>query len=91
MVFDEPTSGLDVMTSQTIMSFIEQCRSDGLTVVFSTHIMSEVERLCDQLAIVHHGKIAAEGTVSELQSQTQESAMEKIFLQIVNELEEDNV
>ena len=61
MVFDEPTSGLDVMTSQTIMSFIEQCRSDGLTVVFSTHIMSEVERLCDQLAIVHHGKIAENG------------------------------
>ena len=91
MVFDEPTSGLDVMTSQTIMSFIEQCRNDGLTVVFSTHIMSEVERLCDQLAIVHHGKIAAEGTVSELQSQTQELAMEKIFLKIVNELEEDNV
>jgi len=91
MVFDEPTSGLDMMTSQTIMSFIEQCRSDGLTVVFSTHIMSEVERLCDHVAIVHHGKIAAEGTVSELQSQTQESAMEKIFLKIVNELEEENV
>jgi len=91
MVFDEPTSGLDVMTSQTIMSFIEQCRNEGLTVVFSTHIMSEVERLCDQVAIVHHGKIAAEGTVPELQSQTRESAMEKVFLKIVNELEAEDV
>lgn len=91
MIFDEPTSGLDVMTSQTIMSFIEQCRSKGLTVVFSTHIMSEVERLCDHVAIVHHGKVAAEGTVSELRSQTGESAMEKVFLKIVNELGAEDV
>ncbi len=91
MIFDEPTSGLDVMTSQTIMAFIEQCRSDGLTVVFSTHIMSEVERLCDHVAIVHHGKIAAEGTVPELRSQTGESAMENVFLKVVNELEAENV
>ena len=86
MVFDEPTTGLDVMTSQTIMSFIEQCRDEGLTVVFSTHIMSEVERLCDAVAIVHRGKIVTEGSVSEIKAQTGEPVLEKAFLKIVNEL-----
>lgn len=87
MIFDEPTTGLDVMSSQTIMAFIEQCREDGLTVVFSTHIMSEVERLCDQVAIVHHGKIAAEGTVQEIKNQTGEMVLENAFLKIAREFE----
>ena len=91
MIFDEPTSGLDVMTSQTIMAFIEQCRSDNLTVVFSTHIMSEVERLCDRVAIVHHGIVAAEGSVDELRQQTGETVMENAFLKIVHGMEDTNV
>ncbi len=91
MIFDEPTSGLDVMTSQTIMAFIEQCRADSLTVVFSTHIMSEVERLCDQIAIVHKGIIAAEGSVRELYAKTNENSIEKAFLKIVDEMEVENV
>lgn len=91
MIFDEPTSGLDVMTSQTIMAFIEQCRSDNLTVVFSTHIMSEVERLCDRVAIVHHGIVAAEGSVNELRQETDETVMENAFLKIVHRMEDTNV
>jgi len=91
MIFDEPTSGLDVMTSQTIMAFIEQCRIDNLTVVFSTHIMSEVERLCDRVAIVHHGVIAAEGSVDELRQLTGEAVMENAFLKIVHEMKDPNV
>ncbi len=91
MIFDEPTSGLDVMTSQTIMAFIEQCRIDNLTVVFSTHIMSEVERLCDRVAIVHHGVIAAEGSVDELRQLTGEAVMENAFLKIVHEMKDPHV
>ncbi len=87
MIFDEPTTGLDVMTSQTIMAFIEQCRDEGLTVVYSTHIMSEVERLCDEVAIVHRGRIAAEGTVQDLRAATGEAALEKAFLKIVLDIE----
>ncbi|MCH6258868.1 ATP-binding cassette domain-containing protein [Puniceicoccaceae bacterium K14] len=89
MIFDEPTSGLDVMTSQTIMSFIEQCRLDRLTVIFSTHIMSEVERLCDKIAVVHHGKIVARGTVEELRVQSGEQVLENAFLKIVSEAAQD--
>jgi len=45
MIFDEPTSGLDVMTARTIIGFIKECRDLGKTVIFSTHVMSEVEKL----------------------------------------------
>src|SRR5437867_6257237 len=48
MIFDEPTNGLDVMTARTITAFIHECRNNGKTVIFSTHIMSEVEKLCDR-------------------------------------------
>lgn len=89
MIFDEPTTGLDIMTSQTIMAFIEQCRDDNLTVVYSTHIMSEVERLCDEVAIVHRGHIVTEGTVDSLREKSGEQALEKAFLQIVTSIENE--
>jgi sodium transport system ATP-binding protein len=78
-----------IVHSPPVMVFDEP--TSGLDVMTSQTIMCEVERLCDQVAIVHHGKIAAEGTVPELQSQTRESAMEKVFLKIVNELEAEDV
>lgn len=88
MIFDEPTSGLDVMTSQTIMAFIAECRQEGKTVVFSTHIMSEVERLCDEVAIIHRGIIAARGTVDDLRQQSGEKVLENAFLKIAKQTEE---
>ena len=85
MVFDEPTSGLDVMSSRTIMRFIERCRDDGKTVIFSTHIMSEAERLCDEIAIIHDGRIAGNGSLSQLRRKTGHNALERVFLSIVGE------
>lgn len=85
MVFDEPTSGLDVMSSRTIMRFIERCRDDGRTVIFSTHIMSEAERLCDEIAIIHDGRIADHGSLAELRQKTGHNALERVFLSIVGE------
>jgi sodium transport system ATP-binding protein len=85
MVFDEPTSGLDVMSSRTIMRFIERCRDDGRTVIFSTHIMSEAERLCDEIAVIHDGRIAARGSLTELRRKTGHNALERVFLSLVGE------
>ena len=59
MIFDEPTLGLDIMTARTITAFIRECRDGGKTVIFSTHIMSEVEKLCDMIGIIHSGKLLA--------------------------------
>lgn len=83
LFFDEPTAGLDVVTSQTVMEFIEEARDLGKTVVFSTHIMSEVERLCDDLAVIHEGVIVASGTPQTILDSTGEHSLERAFLQLV--------
>jgi sodium transport system ATP-binding protein len=86
MIFDEPTTGLDVMTARTIIGFIDDCRDRGKTVIFSTHIMSEVERLCDHIGIIHDGKLLAEGTVAELRSRYSEHNIEEIIVKVVGPL-----
>ncbi|MGB2636371.1 MAG: ATP-binding cassette domain-containing protein [Candidatus Acidiferrum sp.] len=83
MIFDEPTSGLDVMTARTIIGFIRECRQRGKTVIFSTHIMSEVEKLCDVIGIIQSGKLLAEGSLAELRDRYQEQDLEEIFVKIV--------
>lgn len=83
LFFDEPTAGLDVVLSQTVMEFIEEARDMGKTIIFSTHIMSEVERLCDHVAIIDKGVLHGEGSVEELKAQTGESSLEKAFLKFV--------
>jgi sodium transport system ATP-binding protein len=87
MIFDEPTTGLDVMTSRTIMRFIAKCRGEGRTVIFSTHIMSEAERLCDEIAVMHGGRVVALGTLEELRARTGRTALEEVFLALVGEPE----
>lgn len=81
--FDEPTAGLDVVASQTVMEFIEGARSDGKTVIFSTHIMSEVERLCDDVVVIHDGVVRGQGSVQSLKAQTAETTLEQAFLKLV--------
>lgn len=68
MIFDEPTNGLDVMSARTIVGFVRDCRAAGKSVVYSTHIMSEADRLCDRIGIIHAGQLLAEGTPAELKS-----------------------
>lgn len=80
MIFDEPTLGLDVMTARAIVRFVRQCRERGRTVIYSTHVMSEVEKLCDVVGIIHAGRLVAEGTLPELQARYGERDMEEIFV-----------
>jgi sodium transport system ATP-binding protein len=87
MIFDEPTTGLDVMTARSIITFISDCRSQGKTVIFSTHIMSEVERLCDSIGIIHDGKLLAEGTLADLRSKYAEHNLEEIIVKVVGPLQ----
>jgi sodium transport system ATP-binding protein len=83
MIFDEPTLGLDIMTARSIISFIRECRADGKTVIFSTHLMTEVEKLCDLIGIIHGGKLLTEGTLPELREQYRQNDLEEIFVQVV--------
>jgi len=83
LFFDEPTAGLDVVTSQSVMEFIEGARIQGKTVIYCTHIMSEVERLCNNVFVIHNGHVCGSGDVASLKSQTSEASLEKAFLKLV--------
>jgi sodium transport system ATP-binding protein len=83
MIFDEPTLGLDVMTARSIVKFVRECRNRGKTVIYSTHVMSEVEKLCDTIGIIHGGRLVAEGTLAELRDRFAEGDMEEIFVKAV--------
>jgi sodium transport system ATP-binding protein len=83
MIFDEPTLGLDIMTARTIIEFIRECRQRGKTVIFSTHVMSEVEKLCDTIGIIQAGKLLEEGSPAELRERFQENDLEEIFMRVV--------
>jgi sodium transport system ATP-binding protein len=86
MIFDEPTLGLDVMTARTITAFIRECRNNGKTVIFSTHVMSEVEKLCDTIVIIHDGKLLTEGPLPQLRNKYGENDLEEIFVKVVGPL-----
>ncbi len=83
LIFDEPTSGLDVIVAQTVLEFIEEVRADGRCVLYSTHIMSEAERLCDRIGILHRGRLLAIGSLDELRAESGERYLESIFLHFV--------
>ena len=83
MIFDEPTLGLDIMAARTIVRFVRECRDRGKTVIYSTHIMSEVEKLCDRVGIIHGGRLLAEGTLAELRTRYGQQDLEEIFVTAV--------
>jgi sodium transport system ATP-binding protein len=83
MIFDEPTVGLDIMAARMIVKFVRECRDRGKTVIYSTHIMSEVEKLCDVIGIIHGGRLLAEGTLADLRERYHEHDMEEIFVSAV--------
>jgi sodium transport system ATP-binding protein len=88
LFFDEPTNGLDIVTARTITRFIRRCSKEGRTVIFSTHIMSEVEALCDRIAIIYQGKLIAIGTLAELRERTGKQVFESVFLSLIGEEDE---
>ena len=83
VVFDEPTSGLDVVTSRSIIQLIRDSKAQGKTVIFSTHIMGEVNLLSDDLAIIHKGKIQFNDTFENFLKQMKTRSIEDEFIRIV--------
>jgi ABC-2 type transport system ATP-binding protein len=68
---DEPMSGLDPMGRREVRDLIQQLRSEGKTVFFSTHILSDAEALCDRVGVIHQGELRGVGAVADLTSGTQ--------------------
>jgi sodium transport system ATP-binding protein len=88
LIFDEPTSGLDVLVARAVLQAIDALREQGKCIIFSTHIMREVEKLCDRIAIIHRGRILATGSVADLEQQYNEADMEELFFDLISQYEE---
>lgn len=84
MIFDEPTSGLDVLVARAVLDAIAALKDQGKCIIFSTHIMSEVEKLCDRVAVIHKGRILATGTVEELLERYDQPDIEEVFFGLIN-------
>jgi sodium transport system ATP-binding protein len=83
IILDEPTNGLDVLATRALRDALRRLRDEqGKCIVFSTHIMQEVERLCDRVALVAHGRTVAEGTVAELNARAGEPDFEETFVKL---------
>ena len=80
--FDEPTNGLDILTSKQVTDYLKELKEQGHAILLSTHIFSVAEELCDEIAILVDGKIAAQGTVEELIKQSETDSFEKAFFKI---------
>jgi sodium transport system ATP-binding protein len=83
LIFDEPTVGLDVINALDLQDVIAEFRDEGKTIIFSTHIMSEAERLCDRIGIIHLGEIHACDTLAGLREATGKHYLEDIFVHFV--------
>jgi sodium transport system ATP-binding protein len=83
LIFDEPTAGLDIIVARSVLDFIRRCRDDGKCVIFSTHVMREAEKLCDRIAIIHEGRILAEGAHQDLLDRTGQPDLEEAFFSLV--------
>jgi sodium transport system ATP-binding protein len=83
LIFDEPTVGLDVLNAIEMRQAIAELRNEGKAILYSTHIMSEAEQLCERIAVIHRGRIHACGTLAELRFATGQHYLEDIFVHFV--------
>ena len=83
VLLDEPTNGLDVMTTRTVREIISELKQRDITVLFSSHLMHEVSRLCDHIIIVSEGSIVASGSTDKIRAAAQEDNLEDAFVKLV--------
>jgi sodium transport system ATP-binding protein len=87
LIFDEPTSGLDVLVARAVLQNIIELRERGKTIIFSTHSMHEVEKLCARVAIIHKGRLQVEGAPRELLARFDQPDLEELFFFLVERSE----
>ena len=83
MLFDEPTTGLDVSASRVVQDFILKFKEEGKTILFSSHSMKEVEKLCDRVVIINKGTLLENCTITELKEKYNNNDLEEVFLSLI--------
>jgi ABC-2 type transport system ATP-binding protein len=85
ILLDEPFSGLDVASSLVLRSLIQELAARGKVVLFSSHELDTVERICSRVVILHHGKVVADDSIASLRSLMELPTLEQIFSQLAVE------
>jgi sodium transport system ATP-binding protein len=88
LLLDESTNGLDVPTVRTLRRLLVDLRDNGACIVFSSHVLSEIEGLCDRIVIIARGVVVAEGSINELRDATGAGSLEDAFVELTREIEE---
>jgi sodium transport system ATP-binding protein len=83
VVLDEPTNGLDVMAVRALRALLRQLREEGHCVLFSSHVMQEVNELCDEVAVIAGGMLLAAGPPSAICAQTNTATLEEAFVKLI--------
>jgi ABC-2 type transport system ATP-binding protein len=82
LILDEPTAGVDVQSRMMIIEYLQEINSKGMTIIYSSHILEEAERLCHRVGIIHEGTLLEEGTTSGLMAKFNTDSLEEVFLTV---------
>ena len=91
LIFDEATSGLDILVAREVLQTVEVLRDQGKCIIFSSHIMAEVQRLCDRIAVMNRGSILAQGSIDDLSELFEEEDLEELFYQMISNSEKEHL
>ncbi|WP_103128849.1 ABC transporter ATP-binding protein [Deinococcus aerius] len=83
LILDEAASGLDIFARRTLLDFVAAARRPGRLTLYSTHVMSEAEEVCDRVAILHEGALVTVGTIPDILARTGERNLERAFFALV--------
>lgn len=83
VILDEPTAGVDVQSRNMILEFLDEIKSQGTSIIYSSHVLEEAERICSHLAVIDEGKLLTSGTMKSVMAQHPEcSNLEQMFLKL---------
>lgn len=83
LILDEAASGLDIFARRTLLDFVHATRAPGRLTVYSTHVMSEVEEVCDRVAILHEGRLLTVSSISDILQRTTQNTLERAFFHLI--------
>ena len=85
VLLDEPTNGLDVMAVRNLRALLTQLRDAGHCVLFSSHVMQEVEQLCDEVVVIAGGQVVAAGALADIRARAGNAQLEDAFVRLMDE------
>ena len=83
IILDEPTNGLDVMATRSLRELVRKLQAAGKCVLFSSHVMQEVAALCDEIVIIAHGQVVAQGTAEQIIQESGSASLEDAFVHAI--------